>query len=153
MLFKTHLAFGLLAGLFILPYISVSNKFIFLSLVVLASLIPDIDKPNSKISRKIPVIPRILSIFARHRGIFHSVFIALLIFGVFWYFIDKTYGLALFAGYLSHLLIDGFTKQGVNLLHPVSQLRIAGPIETGKSMEYILLIIIIGLCLFKILYV
>ena len=142
MLFKTHLAFGLLVGLFVLQYISVPDKYIFLLLVVFASLIPDIDQPNSKISHKIPVIPKILSIFSKHRGIFHSVFIAVL-FALFVSYFSRSYGIALFLGYTSHLLIDGFTKQGVNLLHPISKLRISGPIETGKIWELVLLVVII----------
>ena len=114
--------------------------FVFL---LVGALLPDIDCPYSKISRKIPVIPKILSLFARHRGIFHSVFLALGFAAIVWMF-KPVYGIALFAGYFSHLLIDGFTKQGVNLLHPISQLRIAGPIKTGKIWELVLFVVIIA---------
>ena len=139
---KTHLAFGFFSGLVLMNFINIGNKYLLFVFLLLGTLLPDIDTPNSKISRKIPVIPRILSLFAKHRGIFHSVFLALGFAAIVWIF-NETYGLALFAGYLSHLLIDGFTKQGVNLLHPISQLRIAGPIQTGKIWELVLFVVII----------
>jgi inner membrane protein len=140
---RTHLAFGFFSGLVLMNYISVGDKSLFFIFLLVGALLPDIDTPNSKISRKIPVIPRILSLFAKHRGIFHSIFLALGFAAVIWIF-KPVYGIALFTGYFSHLLIDGFTKRGVNLLHPVSQLRIAGPIETGKIWELVLFIVIIS---------
>jgi inner membrane protein len=139
---RTHLAFGFLSGLFLMNYVNIGNKYIFFSLLLIGALLPDIDTPNSKISRKIPVIPKIIELLAKHRGIFHSIFLALIFAAVIWIF-SPTYGIALFSGYFSHLLIDGFTKSGVNLLHPISQLRIAGPIQTGKLGELIIFVLII----------
>ena len=138
---KTHLAFGFLSGLFLMNYVNIGNKYIFFGLLLIGALLPDIDTPNSKISNKIPVIPKILNLLSRHRGIFHSVFLALGFAAIIWVF-SATYGIALFAGYFSHLLIDGFTKSGINLLHPISQLRIAGPIQTGKLGELIVFVLI-----------
>jgi inner membrane protein len=146
---KTHLAFGFFSGIALMNFVNIGNKYVFFGFLLLGSLLPDIDTPNSKISRKIPVIPRILSIFAKHRGIFHSVFLAAAFAAIVWMF-SKTYGLALFAGYFSHLLIDGFTKSGVNLLHPISQLRIAGPIETGKIWEWVLFAVIVAGIVFSL---
>ncbi len=139
---KTHLAFGFLSGLVLMNYVNIGNKYIFFSLLLIGALLPDIDTPNSKISRKIPLVPKIISLLAKHRGIFHSIFLALL-FAAIIYIFSSTYGIAMFAGYFSHLLIDGFTKSGVNLLHPISQLRIAGPIQTGKLGELVIFVLII----------
>jgi len=147
---QTHLAFGFFSGLVLMNYISIGNKYLFFAFLLLGALLPDIDTPHSKISRKIPVIPKILSLFARHRGIFHSIFLALGFAAIVWIF-NETYGLALFIGYSSHLLIDGFTKMGVNLLHPVSQLRIAGPIETGKIWEWAFFAVIAAGIIFNLL--
>ncbi|MBW2981379.1 metal-dependent hydrolase [Candidatus Woesearchaeota archaeon] len=138
---RTHLAFSFFSGLILMDFINIGNKYIFFAFLLLGALLPDIDTPNSKISRKIPVIPKILSIFAKHRGIFHSIFLALAFTAIFW-MLKPVYGIALFAGYFSHLLIDGFTKAGVNFLHPVSQLRLAGPIETGKIWEWVFFAVI-----------
>ncbi|MBW2966390.1 metal-dependent hydrolase [Candidatus Woesearchaeota archaeon] len=138
----THLAFGFFSGLFLMDYVSFGNKYLFFVFVLFGAILPDIDTPNSKISHKIPVIPKVLNVFSKHRGIFHSVFIAILL-GLFVSYFSKSYGIALFLGYTSHLLIDGLTKKGVNLLHPLSKLRISGPIETGKIWELVLLIVIV----------
>jgi len=147
---RTHLAFGFFSGLVLMSRIFIGNKYIFFIFLLFGALLPDIDMPNSKISRKIPVIPKILSIFAKHRGIFHSIFLALGFAAIVWIF-EPVYGIALFAGYFSHLLIDGFTKSGVNLLHPISQLRIAGPIETGKIWEWVLFVIIVAGIVFSLI--
>jgi len=150
MLARTHLAFGFLTALFLQSTIPYSNKYIFFALVLLGALIPDIDKQNSKISQKIPIIPKIIQILTTHRGIFHTIFSAILIPGLIYIFISKPYGFALFFGYISHLLIDGLTKSGVNLLYPFLELRIAGPIQTGKITEHVLLGGIIIICLLMI---
>jgi len=150
MLARTHLAFGFLAALWLKPMISTNNIYIFFALFLLGTILPDLDNENSLINSKIPIIPHILSIFIKHRGIFHSIYFAILLPGLIWFFINKSYGVALFAGYLSHLLMDGFTKAGVNLLHPLSHLKIEGPIETGKIAEHVILVILIGICVFKL---
>lgn len=150
MLARTHLAFGFLAALAALPFANAGNKFIFFGLVLLGALLPDIDQPNSRISSKIPVIPNIINFFSKHRGIFHTLFLAVLIPGIIWYFAGRNYGIAIFAGYLSHLIIDGFTKSGINFLHPLSNLRLSGFIKTGGFGEHIILAIILVLIIFKI---
>jgi|SRR3989338_4480976 len=145
MLFHTHLAFGFLSGLIAARFMNIGNKYIFFALVLLGALLADIDEPNSKISSKIKLIGKITRIFTKHRGIFHSLFIALLIPGLVYYFIGHTYGAALFIGYLSHLIIDGFTKAGINFLYPVGTLRLQGFIETGKLGEHLLFAAIVVL--------
>ena len=139
----THLAFGFFSGLILMDFVPLGNKYLFFVFVLFGALLPDIDTPNSKISHKIPVLPKILNLFAKHRGIFHSLFIAVLL-GLFVSYFSKAYGIALFLGYSSHLLVDGLTKKGVNLLHPISKLRISGPIETGKLWEIVFLVVIVA---------
>lgn len=150
MLAKTHLAFGFLTALLAYPFLNAGNKFIFFALVLLGALLPDIDQPNSKISNKIPIIPNIINFFSKHRGIFHTIFMAILIPGLIWYFAGRSYGIALFAGYLSHLITDGFTKSGISFLHPLSNLRLSGFIKTGGFGEHIIFAIILVLIIFKI---
>jgi len=140
MLWKTHLAFGFLSGMIAMSFVNTGNTYIFFGLVLFASLLPDIDNPESKIGRKLKIIGRIF----RHRGIFHSILTGAVISGLAWHFINKPCGTALFIGYASHLLIDGFTKQGVNFLHPFSKLHLSGFIETGKAGELILFGLIIA---------
>jgi len=151
MLWYTHIAFGILSALILMPSLSFTNKLIFLSLAILGSLLPDIDQPHSKINSYFPWLSKPLTLFTKHRGIFHSSLFGILLPGIIYLFISKTLGFAIFLGYTSHLLIDGLTKKGVNFLHPVSKLHLSGFIQTGKLLEHILLIIIILLILFLIL--
>jgi len=151
MLAKTHLAFGFLSGLVAMPFVATGNTIIFFSLVLIGALLPDIDQPNSKISNKIPIIPKIINIFAKHRGIFHTVFLAIIIPGLLWYFIAHSYGIALFVGYMSHLIIDGFTVTGINFLHPFSKLHLSGFVETGTIAELVIFFVILAGIAIKLL--
>ena len=99
----------------------------------------------SKISSKIPIIPRLLNIFTKHRGILHTLLFAFIISGVVWFFISHIYAAALLIGYISHLVIDGFTMAGINFLHPVAKLHLSGFIETGTFSEILLFILFLVL--------
>ncbi len=151
MLAKTHLVFGVLSALLVMPFLSTGNKIIFFSLVLVGALLPDIDQPNSKISNKVPWLAKPLSVFTRHRGIFHTIFLAILIPGLIWYFVGHVYGMALFVGYTSHLVIDGFTKAGINFLHPFGKLHLSGFIETGTYSELVVFFLIIAGIIIKLI--
>jgi inner membrane protein len=111
----------------------------------LGALLPDIDKPDSKIGSSFGIISKLIKGVFGHRGVIHTFWGMLVICGLFWLFASRQYGAALFIGFFSHLIIDGFTKKGVNILHPFSRFRIAGPFETGKIGEFILFVLIIVL--------
>jgi inner membrane protein len=145
MLFKTHLAFGFLCALFILPFFPGANTILYFTIFLFGSILPDIDHPK----RKLGPISHILKFLFGHRGLFHSIFFAILLPGTIYILISQTYGIILFLGYLSHLFIDGFTKKGINYLHPISILKTQGFIETGTSSESILLITIITAIIIK----
>ena len=150
MLARTHLAFGFLTALIFKNIVSTGNIFIFVGLILLGSILPDVDSPQSKIVNKLPWLLKPISMFTKHRGIFHSLTLATVFAGLIFYFISRTYGFALFLGYVSHLAIDGLTKEGVNFLHPFSKLHLSGFIETGKILEHVVLIILIVIILLKI---
>ena len=145
MIWRTHLAFGFLSGLLLMPFINMGNKYIFFGVVLIGAPLPDIDSPNSKISSKIPIIPRLLNIFTKHRGILHTLLFAFIISGVVWLFVSYIYAAALLIGYISHLVIDGFTMAGINFLHPVVKLHLSGFIETGTFSEILLFILFLVL--------
>ena len=140
MLAKTHLAFGLFLGIITLNYLETS-PLIFLTTVGIASLFPDIDHPKSKISNRIPIIPTLLSFFVKHRGIFHSLLLAIIIPYIIAFFFGTAYGIAAFIGYISHLLMDSLTEEGINYLHPFAKLRLSGFIQTGSSGELVIFIL------------
>ncbi|MEM4263914.1 MAG: metal-dependent hydrolase [Candidatus Woesearchaeota archaeon] len=144
MMAKTHVAFGLLFGLASLYFVSAGNKFIFLGLAVFASLLPDFDHEDSYINNKLRIF-RPVSYFFKHRGIFHTIWIPLAIWLVLWLGFGNRYGSAIFIGYFAHLFSDGLTKNGVNMIHPLSQVRFQGFIQTGGVFEIVVFIFILAL--------
>ena len=150
MMFKTHLAFGFLIGLISLSFFNIENPILFVSLVTIFSSLPDIDHPKSKISRKLFFISLPISLVFKHRGFFHSIFPPLILFFGLVYFNFNFLAIAVFIGYISHLLGDAITKEGINFLHPISTFKIQGPLTTGATLELFLFMSII---IMDILYV
>ena len=149
MLWKTHLAFGFFAGLALMPFFNKTHFALYFGLVLFGALLPDIDQENSKIGRYVPLIGKLF----KHRGIVHTLWIGALICGAVWIFIGSPYGIALMIGYVSHLVIDGFTLQGTNFLHPVAKLHLSGFIETGKVGEMVVFFLsIVGCAIFLLKY-
>lgn len=139
-MFKTHVAAGFLAGVLWINYFSAVNQILFMALVLIGAILPDIDHPKSKIGSKI----KIISLFFEHRGFFHSFFVLPVIAFVLFYFAGTNYySIPLIIGYASHLVTDAATKEGIMPFHPVSKARIRGFIATGGFFEYILFFVII----------
>jgi inner membrane protein len=115
---------------------------LFLVIVILAGSIPDIDTPNSKIGKKLPIVSHLFKFFFGHRGFVHSIFIPLVLLGTFLYFDLPFIAWGIFIGSISHLIGDMITKEGITPLHPLIKFRIHGFIRTGKITEKILFIII-----------
>lgn len=145
MLWYTHLAFGFLMAVISLPFLNYGNMHVFFVFVLAGALLPDIDQPASKIGKRINPISNIIKMLFGHRGVIHSVWAMLIFCGLFWYFVNRTYGAALFLGFFSHLIADSMTKMGVNLLHPVANLHLSGFIETGSTAEMVLFVAVIVL--------
>lgn len=150
MLAKTHIAFGILFGILALSFYSPNNIWAYFVLVVLGVLLPDIDHPNSKINNTVK-FTRVVPLFFKHRGFFHSIFPALAILILFKLFSTMDYGVALFVGYFAHLFSDGMTVSGVNLLHPIGKLHLKGFIKTGSLAENIVFIIVVVLSIWLII--
>ena len=124
-----------------------------MGLALLGSLMPDVDTPESKLGRQVGILSRLFRFLAGHRGIFHSAFAAVFFAAIVWIVFGPTYGTAMFIGYASHLLIDGFTKSGINYLHPITTFRISGFIVTGGMSENLLLVGIVAADVWKIINV
>lgn len=151
MRWHTHVAFGFLAGLIAMKFISTGNIYIFFAFVLLGALAPDIDQPDSKMGRNLGIVSKLIKAVFGHRGVIHTVWGALLICGAVWLFWSHPYGNAMFTGFASHLFSDGLTKQGIKFLHPVSKARISGFIRTGGVTElvfFIATLFLIGLIIF-----
>lgn len=147
MMFQTHLLFSLLIGLYLMNYFP--QKYLFLGFLLLGSLLPDLDSPYSKLGRKVKPISGLIEFIFGHRGIFHSVIPAILIFVVFYYIFDMyLIGVALCVGFVLHLIADGLTKEGVNFFYPFLKFRMSGFVKTGGFLEWMLfcvLMLLIGL--------
>lgn len=144
MLARTHLAFGILAGLLVYKYFVVGDLVLFFLSVALGAFLPDLDHPNSKINNKLK-ITKIVPLFFKHRGFFHSIFAALLISWALWAWLGSVYGVGLFAGYLSHLASDALTVSGINFLHPISTFHLRGPVRTGTFFELAIFFFVLAL--------
>ena len=94
-----------------------------ISIVVFGSLLPDIDHTKSIIGKVFLPISKWLNKRYGHRTITHSIF-ALFLVSLISSFIESTffgsrsYSLFLSLAYLSHLIFDMMTVQGVPLLYP-----------------------------------
>ena len=149
MLFKTHLIFGLLAGLYALDFLDINHSFLFMIFVLFASILPDADHDGSRISKEFFPF-KLISWLFNHRGIVHSVFIAGILSGILIFFGYMSIGYGLLIGYLSHLIIDGLSTNGVMLFYPFSKFKLRGFIKVGGFIENILFFVILGFVLWKI---
>ena len=132
---KTHITGGIALSLLI------CNDFVSFILVLVGSILPDIDHNNSTLGKIIPIIPKIL----KHRGIMHSIWVPLILL-----FINKP----IFYGYCLHLMFDILTKNGIKPLNPIFNFSIKIPlIKTGgifeKMIFYLIIFSIFIICLTK----
>lgn len=141
--FKTHIAFGLLCGLFTIGFFN-ANPYLFFSIVIAGTLIPDMDHPNSKIGKKLGIFSKIFNFIFGHRGITHSLLFPLIITMIIFSLVGLEYAAPFAIGYLSHIVIDALTKKGVNFFYPLAKLRISGFIETGSIGEWVVFLLIIA---------
>jgi len=145
-MFKTHAAFGFLAGIFAVSYLNPANQILFMFLVMLGAMLPDIDHPKSKLGSKIKIIGYLFE----HRGFFHSFLaIPLLAFLIYYFTSSYVYALPLAIGYASHLLSDVITKEGIMPLHPFTKWRIRGFVKTGGAWEYLMFLFVVVIAAYR----
>ncbi|HLE06352.1 MAG TPA: metal-dependent hydrolase [Candidatus Nanoarchaeia archaeon] len=136
MRFYAHIAFGFFLSGFI---ISDWSPVLF-SLVLFFSVLPDIDYPYSFIGSMFPSISKFLFKKFGHRGLIHSIYIPVSL--VVDFFLFNNY-IALVVGlvFTSHIVLDMFTKSGVQLLNPLnySFVLLDGDLETN-SLKHNLLV-------------
>ena len=140
--YKVHLSTGVFISLLLVNFIgyNVFTKvnIIIHILILFFSIFPDIDIYNSKIGRQFGFVSRIIQFIFGHRGVFHSLWMAM-----FLYIVLLLFGLEIaVVGYLGHLIVDMFTKDGVKLLYPAIQIK--GILPTNKVVNFTALIVMIG---------
>lgn len=100
--------------------------FLYFHFADLGSAFPDIDLKSSYVSKRYPLLSKYFGKRFRHRGFTHSI-IFLLILGIGCLFINYisqfnivvhsiTFGF--YVGYGSHIILDLFNPQGVELFYP-----------------------------------
>lgn len=133
MLAKSHISLGLLGGIIAYPLtqkLNIAKEFYFtllLPLILLGSLMPDIDEPKSFIGRRFPFISKIVSLSFSHRGfthffVFPLIFIALGIFISHSIISPSLFALAY--GIFLHQIGDMLTINGIpHYFFPLSKKR------------------------------
>ncbi|MFH1430912.1 MAG: metal-dependent hydrolase [Nanoarchaeota archaeon] len=129
MMLRTHLAINLLAIL--LFFNQVSHKFSFVLVVLVATIIPDIDSGFSNIGKFYG--SRVIQFFSKHRGVFHSFTFCISVSLVFAFFVPII-ALPFFLGYSLHLFEDSLTIQGIRPFWPYKK-SLSGDLRTGSLTE------------------
>jgi inner membrane protein len=110
-------------------------------LFLLFSFLPDMDKIGSKISQKFRVVSILIKFFIAHRGLLHSIWMPLTLY-LLLFLIKMDVAIAISFGYLSHILLDALTVQGIKPLWPLKK-RLRGFVRSGGLIENIILIVLL----------
>lgn len=109
----------------------------------LGSLLPDLDTKKSYISKKWPYLSKFVSKRCKHRGFTHSLLFLIILNITLEYIVSIgenniilicfSYGILL--GYISHIALDLFTYEGVDLLFPLGINVKLSRIKTNSRFE------------------
>lgn len=146
----THAAAGACAAAFVMHAMHAEPALYPFGLAVgaVSALLPDIDEPNSTISRRVMIVGPAIGQAFKHRTATHSIVavlgFALLLRGL-WPTIPPPILAAAVAGALSHLLADALTPAGAMWFWPLSPVLVtftgwlpgplAGIFATGGFLE------------------
>jgi len=154
MRFYTHVLFALFFYFLAIIIFNLNFSIFFALILCLGAILPDIDSPNSFINRKIK-ISKLVIVFSKHRGFFHSLF-GILFFFIIGFMITLFIGLSLIYtaffcfGYFLHLVADSMTISGVRWFWLSKKGHLQGKIKTGSIFENLLFVtlLILTICLF-----
>lgn len=152
---ETHVKGGYIFALLLLPYIYnnylIEYNFFYRSILLLiytyftnlGSLASDIDMKGSYISKRFPIIHKLIGKKFRHRGFTHSlIFLSFLMYFANAILLSSDYNiifLCVFTGFLigvlSHIALDLLTKEGVELFYPLQTNFSILPIKTSSRTE------------------
>jgi inner membrane protein len=144
MLWRTHVLAGACAGLLISNSNNIKTAAVAVGIAGISSLLPDIDSPDSKLGKMIPVLPWLLKATIGHRGLLHSLLGSFFLCGliVFCLRFKFPYDLVyqqivplIGAGIISHLVMDSLTPGGCPWLWPWSKHFSVSLVKTGSLLE------------------
>jgi membrane-bound metal-dependent hydrolase YbcI (DUF457 family) len=134
-------------GLFTIGIFHPASTALFLLFLMIGSAFADIDHPDSKFGKNVPIIGMLFT----HRGFFHSLLAIVLFTGLVHLLFGTTILTIAFAlGYLSHIAIDALTFQGIMPFHPLSDYRIKGFMKSNGLLEYALMGVLVLAIVIKI---
>jgi len=117
----------------------VNHQMVFIGMVLLATVLPDLDNGFSSWGRHLIFKP--LQFFVKHRGVIHSFTTGVIVSVVIAFFWPVA-SLGFFVGYSVHLICDSFTKEGIQPFWPLKA-RSKGFIVTGGRIEESIFIFLI----------
>lgn len=129
MLRRTHLAIGLAIALQFIHH--VNHQFLFLLVIMVATVLPDIDSGFSSLGKNWFAKP--VQALVSHRGFLHSYTFCILISALL-ALLYPIIALPFFMGYSFHLLADSFTVQGIRPFWPLKTVS-KGVVTTGSMVE------------------
>lgn len=138
-MYKSHVATGL-ASLSILSVLQISQiNVITICLAIFFSILPDIDHPKSVIGRYLPFISYPLDKLAGHRTLTHSV-LSLAIVSISLLILPLEYSSVIVVAFASHLILDYFTLQGIQLFFPKPKFYKLGLCKSGGKADYLIVL-------------
>jgi len=133
----THLLIGFYIGLLFVGSMPLFASILFMASMLLGSLAPDLDHQGSKLGKRLKPLSSLLSL-AGHRTILHAIWVPAILYMMYVWHWHSFMLIAFIIGYVSHIVADGFTKKGINFIHPFQHLRLQGFVETGGILEWLL---------------
>jgi inner membrane protein len=146
MMARSHVVVGVATWIAAAPTLHIQPLDpIYLGLVVVGSLLPDIDHPKSWVGRRTRPISTAIAATFSHRGITHS---AIAVIGLTTLLLHAGYRRAgvsaLIVGYLSHLAADMLTPQGLRLAWPLRRTWGLPLCRTDSAMEPVIVTVMAG---------
>jgi inner membrane protein len=139
MLWRTHFLAGAATGVMIAGNADPKTIAISMGIAGISALLPDLDDPNSKLGRLVPIASWMIKKIVGHRGPLHSLLgagAAFLLASVLLRISGHAHLAApIVAGYISHLVMDSLNPQGVPWLWPVKTHFKIPIAQTGSFIE------------------
>jgi inner membrane protein len=146
MMARSHVVVGLATWIAAAPMLHIHPlDTISLGMVIVGSLLPDIDHPKSWVGRRTRPISTVIASTFSHRGITHS---AIAVIGLTALLLHAGYRRAavsaVIVGYLSHLAADMLTPQGLRLAWPLRRTWGIPLCRTDSVMEPVIVTAMAG---------
>jgi len=152
MRYHTHVMTSLAASACIASYTPLPFSIGYVSGVIIGSIIPDIDEPNSYLGRRsFGMSSKVKQAFG-HRGMTHSLLVWAVITAVLLVQSPSMFSYGFIIGYILHIIEDFFSVQGVPLFWPFQTKRYKSFItyRTAGFLEKFIYYISFAICVFYV---